>query len=163
MSLLYIIDGYNLIKGSDLFADKDIAQSRVALDRHIASRRPQGSLRNKVVVVYDGCKDVVGSPGLTHFRTVFSQGETADEVIVKMVFALSVPRSTVVVTDDLELRRRVSACGVRCLGVCDFLKKGTGVSFHKKNDRQGKGSRDHLNCVEREKITQELKKIWLTS
>ena len=53
MSLIYLIDGYNVIHRIPALVDKDLETSRDHLIRLIEIHRPQGSLQNSVTVIFD--------------------------------------------------------------------------------------------------------------
>ncbi|MCS7151724.1 MAG: NYN domain-containing protein [Endomicrobia bacterium] len=54
----YILDGYNIIKQSEKFAAKDLFTQRNLLIKFLIKHKPQGSYKNKVIIVFDGNPDV---------------------------------------------------------------------------------------------------------
>ena len=89
MSLDYIIDGYNIIYSDDKFLSKTLEGKRNNLINFLSDKRPQGSSKNKTIVVFDGREEY---PGDTRARKsvirgidiVFSVGRSADEEIVEI-------------------------------------------------------------------------------
>jgi predicted RNA-binding protein with PIN domain len=162
MSLLYLVDGYNALKRSGLFQDKPFSEARSAFIAYLDCYRPHGSLRNKLVVVFDGVCDVFSPKESCSFEVIFTQGESADAKIKEMIEASRDLKNTVVVTDDKGILRSVRPHGVRVMSTADFLNKASkelGLW-----DRSAVSAQEHkadLNIVERESITNELKKIWL--
>lgn len=160
MSLLYIVDGYNVINKSGLLRDKKLQDARSAFFSYICARRPQGSRRNKLIVIFDGSPDIFSYRYDLEFEVFFTQGQTADDEIKRRVEDSGNSKNIVVVTDDRDLAKAVRLGGARVMTVNDFLSKdnsGSG-SIRKKNVQV---EHSDLNIVEREKITQEMKKIWL--
>jgi predicted RNA-binding protein with PIN domain len=153
MSLHYMVDGYNVLMRSGLFDTKRLQDARSRLMAHLEHCRPHGSRRNKLTVVFDGKADGLGFEKQDSSGVVFTSGETADEKIKKMVERSPRPKDIVVVTDDKELGFFVRRCGARLMSVKDFLGKPV---MAKHTLPQGGPS-----VVEREKITEELGRIWL--
>jgi len=161
MSLFYIVDGYNVIKRSGPFCDLPLRLARERFFMFLESRRPHGSVRNRLAVVFDGSAQVFGFKESRTFEIIFTSGESADEKIKEMVRADKNPCNIVVVTDDRELGYAVRQEGARTMACAVFLKspgaaRKTGRSAAKEVDLK-----NALNIVQREKITQELKDLWL--
>jgi len=160
MSLQYIIDGYNLTN-HPLFSKnhKKSEDSRGALLESITKNRLTGSVKNEVIVVFDGFP---GSPFPQYkysscaIQIVFSKEETADEKIKKMVEYSDNRKNIIVVSDDKEIKLSVKMLGATSLGVEEF--------FGSKGKAQRKTIdlvKPELNYSQISKINQELKKRWL--
>ncbi len=54
MSLHYIIDGYNLIKHRSFIPASNIHDPRFALIQFLRKKKPCGSPKNKVTIIFDG-------------------------------------------------------------------------------------------------------------
>ncbi|MFH1692446.1 MAG: NYN domain-containing protein [Candidatus Omnitrophota bacterium] len=163
MSLCYIVDGYNVLKSSNLFKNRTLQEARAAFVSYVERNRLWGSLRNKLVIVFDGSREVVGVRQAYPFEIIFTRDETADEKICRLVIAKALPRNIVVVTDDKGLIRQVRSYGVKIMSCQEFL----GRSKIKQVQRRSFSGyvkdvpEKDLNLVEKEKITEELKNIWL--
>ncbi len=153
MSMVYIVDGYNAMNRSDLFQGGSLKDSRAKFLGYLECRRPQGSLKNRLIVVFDGSREVFGQRESYNFEVQFTSGETADDKIKELVSGSARPKTIVVVTDDKALGLSVRSCGARLMSVDEFLSK--------KKERVCADDSPGLNIVQREKITQELKQIWL--
>ena len=158
MSLHFIIDGYNLLLRSrqfnQLLDSDEMSGARQKLIQFLERERPQGSLRNRVTVVFDGQADVVGDwRGAPHqsIRVIFTQGESADERILKLVEGEKAPNQIVVVTDDRELSYRARQLRSKTLPVKEFLEKR----------KPEENLPPDLDPDEAREITQELAKRWL--
>ncbi|MFH0913359.1 MAG: NYN domain-containing protein [Candidatus Omnitrophota bacterium] len=162
MSLMYIIDGYNLTSHTRFPRINNNKDSRRALLTLIKTRRLAGSLRNKVTVVFDGYPGL-SSKDLGGFGidVIFSQKETADARIKRMVEAQGNPRNVVVVSDDKEIKFFIKAVGARSIGVEDFLYPDR----HKQKPQENEKDlfKPELSYSQMDKINQELKTIWLHS
>ncbi|MFB3919011.1 MAG: NYN domain-containing protein [Candidatus Velamenicoccus archaeovorus] len=161
MSLFYIVDGYNVIKRSGPFCDLPLRQARERFFMFLESSRPHGSVRNRLAVVFDGSAQVFGFKESRTFEIIFTTGESADEKIKEMVRADRDPRNIVVVTDDRELGYAVRCQGARVMVCADFLKSSGTAKRRGRSVAQEADLKNVLNIVQREKITQELKGLWL--
>ncbi|MEN3013473.1 MAG: NYN domain-containing protein [Endomicrobiia bacterium] len=156
----FILDGYNIIKGSEKFYAKDISLRIEKLIRFLIEQKPQGSYKNKVVVVFDGSPQISYSNYINlksyNIQIIFSYSQTADEKIKKIAETTKNPKDFIVVSDDKEIVYYVKYCGLRVLSVKEFIKE------HKQSKkfsyRKLKGE-DKFNCPVEElnDITKELK------
>ncbi len=89
--------------------------------RFIETHRPQGSARNDVTVVFDGSEDVCGGALHGQTRVLFSKGESADDLIKRLVTEALRPADMVVVTDDRALAQYVGALGAQVWSVDLFV------------------------------------------
>ncbi|TRZ93932.1 hypothetical protein D4R78_07360 [bacterium] len=159
MSLQYIIDGYNLIN-HPLFAQdhKKRVNIQIALLEFIREKRLTGSLKNRVIVVFDGYFEFSGQKDNPYgIQVIFSQEETADEKIKKLVEASDQPRSIAVVSDDKDIRFSVRAFGAKTISIEKFIEVKKDNPQEKKQDML----KAELNYTQIAKINQELKKRWL--
>ncbi|MFH0877556.1 MAG: NYN domain-containing protein [Candidatus Omnitrophota bacterium] len=160
MSLVYIVDGYNAMKRSGRFDHRTLKEDRAAFLSYLDHRRPQGSARNRLVVVFDGRPDVFGFATTQYSEVVFTKGESADEKIKELVSQSVGVRQIVVVTDDRALGYSVRNLGARIMGTGDFLLGPPKRSAVRHKGDQGDAGQE-LNLVQRESITRELSRIWL--
>jgi predicted RNA-binding protein with PIN domain len=124
MALHYILDGYNIVHKIPSFRRSSAQESRDRLIRYLQTRRPQGSIKNKVTVVFDGTTDVIDYPqGSSSVNVVFSHSVTADDHIVRLVERSSNPKIVIVVSDDRELQQRARLLDARILSVADFFER----------------------------------------
>ena len=159
MSLQYIIDGYNLIHNPFVAGSCGNHQDpKKELLRLIIKKRLTGSSKNKVLVVFDGYSSDfdglrIGEP----FSVIFSQEESADERIKKLVEASANPKTIIVVSDDNEIRFFAKYSGAKVLGTQDFVGsiKKTASSKAKEPVKQ------ELTYTQIQEINQELKRKWL--
>ena len=165
MSLHVILDGYNVLLRWGGFREKmqegGIEDGRRRLVQFLEVQRPQGSLRNRVTVVFDGRSQVVGNwrqPQSRMVRVLFSQDEPADEQIVRMVGQEEAPSQVVVVTDDRPLAARVRQFGAKIVSVREFMQKKRQAMKSNPVVSEDYGG---LDSAEARKITEELAKRWL--
>lgn len=157
MSVHYIIDGYNLIKQIPSLSSEELRDSRDSLIHLIKTFNLTGSHRNKVTIVFDGREDVF-SPGTEReFDIIFSRGESADSKIKKIVSLSGSPRSLIVVSEDKEIVFFARSYGANTNSINEFLSR---MQKQKKTECPD-GKKDEVSSKTAEKITQELKKIWL--
>jgi len=154
MSLHYILDGYNIIKQMPSLTKIKLRDSRGALTSFIELYHPQGSKKNKVTIVFDGSKNVASYKHNYPFDVLFTRDESADDRIRKIIQRSKNPKNVVVVTDDKELRFFVRSLSAQTLSVSDFLSKAKGDTKKTQDEKR-------LSFSTKEKITGELRKIWL--
>jgi predicted RNA-binding protein with PIN domain len=166
MALHFILDGYNLIKQTEWLADKKLEDSRNALLKFIESQRPQGSIKNKVTVVFDGQPGFARDDRKSFASVIFSCNETADDKIKHLVRGQKNRKSMVVVTNDRDIRYYVRSLGAKILKVEEFLVKASDADAGEKRQgnnkgRAGKESLKGITKTLEHKINLEFKEIWL--
>lgn len=134
-------------------APKKLEDARDDLIRFIEIHRPQGSLNNTVTIVFDGQAGMCGQPKSSQVKIVFSSGESADDYIKRAVSRLPHKKSTVVVTNDRDIKLYVRAQGARVKSVDEFL----GIA---KNSQATQDSK-YISKTLEHKITTEFEQIWL--
>lgn len=122
----YLIDGYNVIRYSEMFSASSLEQQRNKLIDFILRYNPQG--KNKITVVFD-CKssnpyepDSWTTTTIKGIKTIFSEGQkSADDVIVEYVEESQRPYNIVVVTNDKGIYRRIGGKGAKKMSVAEFI------------------------------------------
>jgi predicted RNA-binding protein with PIN domain len=160
MAIHYIIDGYNVLKQIAYLSEKKLRRGREELIRYIEVYRPQGSIKNKVTIVFDGSPDVIPIRQKKSLvaEVIFTRGKTADEMILKMIEQSSNPKRMIVVTDDKELQFGARALNADAIAVKDFIER-----------RKRRGDKVRPKAFEKpslgsevsQEIIEELKKVWL--
>ena len=160
MSLHYILDGYNIIHQISGLNTGSLEEQRHKLIRHIENNQPQGSRNNQVTVVFDGRSDVYSESQPSSVKVLFSQDESADDKIKRIVVQADSKANTIVVTNDRAIQYHVRAVGAKAVSVEDFF-------FDKNKKLKSTASKpvtkEHKNISKTVefKITSELEKIWL--
>jgi predicted RNA-binding protein with PIN domain len=116
-----VVDGYNVTKRG--FAEISLEQQRGRLVKGLGGLAAQ--TRAEVTVVFDGAERVVGLPPAPRgVRVLFSRkGETADELIRRLVRAEPAGRPVVVVSSDREVADGVRRHGAYPLGADALLRR----------------------------------------
>lgn len=160
MSLRYIIDGYNIIHHPIFISQRPTKKNqepRLELLEFIRIKKPCGSPKNQIIVVFDGHSDSSWQNlDKTDIHVIFSRGQSADERIKKMVEQETNPKNTVVVSDDKEIRFFIKSIGARPMNIEEFIKPKKEI-----NKVEQDLLKPELNFSQVHKINQELKKIWL--
>jgi len=159
MSLLYIIDGYNITHHPTFTKDtfKKNKDSRVALIELIKAKRLCGSSNNKVAVVFDGYPESGWQNADTgNIHVVFSRRQSADERIKKIAELSANPKTVVVISDDKEIKFFVKAAGCRHMGVEEFIS-----SKERSLSKKESVSEVKVTYAQMSRINEELRKIWL--
>ncbi len=145
-----------------------LEDGRHQLARFIELRRPQGSSRNPVTIVFDGKAGHWSGPDASGVKVVFTEGETADTRIVRMVSQAPNKKSVVVVTDDREVQYAARALGAQVSGVREFLGRVLKSSAKMRGGEKESGSSQERGAQEKyisqtlaHTITSEFEKIWL--
>ncbi|MFH1397246.1 MAG: NYN domain-containing protein [Candidatus Omnitrophota bacterium] len=159
MSLQYVVDGYNVIRHASFSPSQKIKDLKYSLVELIKNKRLCGSLKNKVIIVFDGFPDAGNSLDFRcGFEVRFSRETNADNVIKKMLEKELNPRNTLVVTDDREIKFFIRSLGAKSVSVEEFLKRSEGRGKGRGKENQSKAD---LNYTQTHEINEELKKIWL--
>jgi predicted RNA-binding protein with PIN domain len=161
MSIKYILDGYNLLPqmlGSNLAKLED---QRRYLVRFIEQHQPQGSLKNSVTIVFDGNLESYGRMASSAAQIIFSQGDSADDRIKKIVAQAKNRKNIVVVTDDRAVQYAIRALGAKACCVKDFLSQGKNTGRKKPAVGKTVQPEKHISKCDESKITSEMQKIWL--
>lgn len=157
MSLQYVVDGYNVIRHASFSPSKKIKDQKYSLVEFIKNNRLCGSLKNKVIIVFDGYPDTGYSQDFQcDFEVRFSRDTNADNVIKKMLENELNPRNTLVVSDDREIKFFIRSLGAKPVSVEEFLKKSEGKGIDKNETLKM-----DLNYTQMHDINEELKKLWL--
>ncbi len=121
-----IIDGYNVMKAAKAFKLPSFQAEREAFIDRIVEYRMRGGTHD-VTVVFDGSKSQEKFPQATNIRgvrVIFSaQGESADEIIVRLVRQSSRPKDLLVVTSDREIQQAARAQGATIASAADMVEK----------------------------------------
>ena len=154
MSLHYLVDGYNIVKQAPPLADLPLEQGRAGLVRWIDAERPQGSINNRVTVVFDGSPEHFGNDIAGAVEVVFSRNGSADDHIKAVVEHSTARPGIIVVSDDKGITLYVRSLGARIMGVKQFAP-GLFVSPGRPPSK-GK----NISMARAKQIDDELKKIW---
>ena len=160
MALHYILDGYNITHKLTSLQVGSIQQSRDRLLRYIHTKHPQGSLKNKVTIVFDGSNEVLDYPQDTHpIDVVFTHNISADDHIIQIVKNSTNPKIIVVVSDDKEVQNRALLLDAKVIGVKEFLKpykSETNKVVAERKPRSNKTDKISLTITELREIENEL-------
>lgn len=155
MSLHFILDGYNIIRRTKKFDLADLRDSRDSLINFLLIEHPEGSPKNKITIVFDGKADILYHQNKGSIKIIFSENESADDLIRKIIAKLDNKKNICLVTDDNGLALSVRSLGVKILSVADFISKA------KSNKRNFNSSAiDALSYSQKDAINKELSKIW---
>jgi len=162
MSLLFVIDGYN-ITNHRLFNSRPTRSKSpcFGLIQFIKSNRLLGSDKNKVILVFDGFllkddRQVQDS----QFEIIYSGESSADAKIMKFIESSKNKPNLIVVSDDKEIVYFARVYAVKTQTVAEFI--GQEKDENKKAMiKKAQESDDKLNYSQAHKINEELKKIWL--
>lgn len=165
MSRHFLLDGYNILRQMPGTDELSLEDGRAKLIRFVRDRQPQGSPRNAITIVFDGQEGVCSFDFLGQSGVIFSKGETADDLIKRMVEESSAPRDIVLVTDDRDLLYFCRTQGAEIWSVARFLahgekaaqKAGTGIAPRGTSGNDGKT----IPKVFEDRVNRELKDVWL--
>jgi predicted RNA-binding protein with PIN domain len=155
MSLHYILDGYNIIHQISGFSSGSLEEQRQKLIRYIEKVSPQGSDKNMVTIVFDGRADIFGNFVQSAVKVFFSQNESADDKIKRLVLDSEQKSSTIVVTNDRDIQYSVRSEGAKAISVEEFF--GPSKKFSTGDTKDNKAISKSVEF----KINAELEKIWL--
>ncbi|MFH1874414.1 MAG: biotin--[acetyl-CoA-carboxylase] ligase [Pseudomonadota bacterium] len=148
--LIYLIDGNNLYHAIPEIAD--LAEPRIALISYIRKLRLCGSVKNRVILVFDGFE----SPDIVQereYEVLFGKNKSADEVIKQEISKKRHKRQLMVVSDDHSILDYAKMEGAQILRIKDFLKKPANTKTEPKEQ--------FLSQQTITQITKELEDIWV--
>jgi hypothetical protein len=155
MSLLYIIDGCNVVNHESYNKLKNTSSTFSALARLINIKRLCG--KNSCVIVFDGHPHSKDAPmGDDRMEVIFSKSLTADERIKQLIEKRGNPKNMVVVSDDNEVKFYAKSAGAKAMGVRDFLEPAPKSAIRKDSSAE-----QELSYSQMEAINKELKRLWL--
>ncbi|MFH0738421.1 MAG: NYN domain-containing protein [Candidatus Omnitrophota bacterium] len=163
MSLHYVIDGYNVIN-HPLYSriTKSSKDCQNTLLEFIKVNKLCGSPRNRITIVFDGFPVVSHSSlKVIEASLIFSEQDTADDVIKRLVEDSRQPKNIQVVSDDKELCLSTRLSGGCVLGVEEFITRKQKAIDKKKTYLSSVEIKPELNRIEILKINQELERKWL--
>lgn len=141
-----------------------LEDGREALVRFIRDRRPHGSGRNSVTVVFDGKEDVYcsGNQAWTGVGVFFTRGMSADDHIRMCVEEAADPRGIICVTDDRELALACRHRGAVTWSVAQFAARGHREEKAPARQAAARSGEDgkHISSVAAQRIDQELLASW---
>jgi predicted RNA-binding protein with PIN domain len=137
--------------------DLPLEDGRLGLLKWIDQTRPQGSVNNRVTIVFDGHPGHFGPTATLPGRVavIFSEGCSADDTIKRMVEKMPHKKNCVVVSDDKDVFLYARSLGAKVMKVAAFVSKARGHGAP--GDSVGK----YISLSRQEKINQEFQKIWL--
>jgi predicted RNA-binding protein with PIN domain len=124
----HLIDGYNLLYAMGRLTPRsnrhNLESARKALlIQLVAGHGPDAG---GVTVVFDAQAAPPGSPGADSHggvRVLFSQGQTADDLIEELIRHESSPRLLTVVSDDHRIQQAARRRGCTVLGCLDYYER----------------------------------------
>lgn len=148
----YLVDGYNVTKRDPATSRLTLEQQREALIARLATRGGGLLGAGSITVVFDGVPDAgVGTFRRGPVEVRFSRFESADDMIVRF----AVGGDATVVTSDTGLAIRVGGEGARVLGA-EVCFEGRASKRGARYPAGSVGLPPGAN-----KVTEELKKLWL--
>jgi predicted RNA-binding protein with PIN domain len=170
MSRQFLVDGYNVMKQIPDLSCRRLEDGRAGLIRFIRERRPHGSGRNGITVVFDG-QENVGGFGATaddisaDVNIIFTRGTSADDHIRESVEQSSDPGQIICVTDDRELALACRHRGARIWSVEEFVSKGykeeAAAQRRSRDMRRREGDGKVISGTAARKIDQEFLALWI--
>lgn len=157
--MLFLVDGYNVTRADAATRNLLPDDQRLALMRRLAARGRGLLGAGRIVVVWDKGLNA-GDESLPGVEAVFSLGEIADDIIVRMAERESGP--VTIVTADRELKSRVrerkgrSTLMLPCETLFDSAEQTHAKRRPARREAHGGLPAGH------EKITAELEKEWLS-
>ena len=163
MSVHYLLDGYNIVNKMPGSSRESLDGQRRQLIKFIEVKRPQGSIKNSVTIVFDGKFGIIGQGISSFVKVIFTKDRSADDEIVRLVKEANLPKSIVVVSDDRGIQFSVRRMGASILSVPEFLNMPKG-HFHKGLNKASSNEVKDLKYISKVtefKITEEFEKIWV--
>lgn len=154
--MIYIIDGYNVIKKLPELDMKRLKDGRERLYSIIVTRKLHKNHKNRVIIVYDGKPDI-RSKILKHenVEVIYSHDETADDLIKRLIKNSKNPHDIMLITDDRELKEFAILHSGCTMSVDEFFKRSK-----IKSDKKIISIKTNLTDKEQKELSEELLKAW---
>lgn len=146
----FFVDGYNVTKRDPATSSLTLAEQREALVARLAARGRDLLGRGEITVVFDGVSGGGSEVRRGPVVVRYARDEVADDLIARTVCA-----GEVVVTSDGELAARARASGARVIPA-EHCFEGRKLKRRSGRHPVAGGLPPGAN-----KVTEELKKIWL--
>ena len=146
----FFVDGYNVTKRDPATSSLTLAEQREALVARLAARGRDLLGRGEITVVFDGVSGGGSEVRRGPVVVRYARDEVADDLIARTVCA-----GDVVVTSDGELAARARAAGARVIPAEHCFEE------RKLKRRSGRHPVAGGLPPGANKVTEELKKIWL--
>ncbi len=124
-------------------------------------QKPQGSSNNAVTIVFDGQADVWGPNPGGCVRVIFTEGESADDKIKRIVEQSPHKKNFVVVSNDKDIVLYARALGAKVLTVQAFMAHATTGHRQHKGSQASAAEGKNISSTQADRINQELSKLWL--
>ena len=126
-----LIDGYNLIWAVPEIRERVLNEERgINLEGgrkkllHYLEIYQKAHPKLKITVVFDSREEIFPYPSLpSRIKVLYSNGETADDIIEKIVEDEKSSKGTLVVTSDNELKIIVKEKGAEVIGSLTFFER----------------------------------------
>jgi len=140
--------------------NKRIKDPRFALLKFIKIHKLTGSAKNRIFVVFDGyyADSLRLKQGFAEVNIIFSCQKSADEIIKDLVEKADKPGNIIVVSDDKEVKLFSRVLGAKVIGVEEFILP---KAARNQPEKERECIKAELNYTQRQRINEELKKIWL--
>lgn len=161
MSLHYILDAYNITHQMPKAEMSDAEGHRWALIHFVENRRPQGSSRNKVTIVFDGHKGLYDQISSNCAQILFSYDISADDLIKRIVSESDNRKQIIVVSNDRSVQYAVRALGAKVMKVEEFLVRPSATQSSKKKKMNEQPVKKFISQTTQSKINEELGAVWL--
>ncbi len=150
-----LIDGYNIIWAAPETRAKILNEEKgINLEGgrkkllHYLEIYQRAHPKLKITVVFDSGEEIFSYPSLpSEIKVLYSNGETADDLIGKIVREEKNSAATLVVTSDNELNARVKEKGAEVIGALTFFKR---ITQEKQSSAQQELSNPRKNLIKDE-------------
>lgn len=158
--MLLLVDGYNITMRDDSTSGLSKEGQREALVARLAAHASTLAPKGRIVVVFDAHAQLgASSQGGAPVATVYAA--SADDEIVRRT--ASAGGRVSVATDDMRLRARISQDVGRHVTFLDGVSlTDAGLRARRKKAKGGRVARETGLPAGANKITEELKELWLT-
>jgi predicted RNA-binding protein with PIN domain len=165
MSLHFLLDAYNIIYQLPELSRGNLEEQRDKLIAFVDAKRPQGSPKNAVTIVFDGRPGNSRPRASVSAKVIFSLDESADERILRLVDEAANRKSVIVVTNDRAVQYAARALGAKVIEAVAFMGKGLERPSKAAGNAKGKQNRQdppkEISLTLESQINEELRSVWL--
>ncbi|MBI5207444.1 MAG: NYN domain-containing protein [Candidatus Firestonebacteria bacterium] len=153
----FLIDGYNVIRTFPRYRYQKFTDEKKAILELLKLHPLIKNHKNETTVVFDGYNDFKNPVISYDIKIIFSESETADEIIKQIVENSKKPQDIYVVTDDREIKGFIRIMGAKHISIKEFAES---VFPRQQSSINSLDTEKNIDTSDAIKITKELDKIW---
>ncbi len=159
----FIIDGYNVVRTVKRYIQSRFAKIKdeKQLLLELIKKYPLiASKKHETIIVFDGYDDSKNLIRDFKIKVIFSQDESADEVIKNIIENSKKPEQIYIISDDREIKDFAKIIGANTISVKELLNSIYKSDLNFNSSQNNNKDNKEINSKDANKINKELWEIW---